>query len=152
GGVEIVDGFAAEWRDLCDDAVDDQPFFRPEWIRAYLRAFVPDAKVVLVTARVDGRLCLLLPLIEEMASFNKVPVRRLRVPVNSCCGRFDAVRRSGADGDRAIRATWQYLNKLDGWDLLQFRDAPQESTVAQLVAAARADGFPVAQVPDQPNP
>jgi CelD/BcsL family acetyltransferase involved in cellulose biosynthesis len=35
---------------------------------------------------------------------------------------------------------------------LQFRDTPQESTVARLVAEARADGFRTIQVPDKPNP
>ena len=46
GGVELVDRWADEWRALCNRAVDDQPFYRPEWIGAHIRAFTPNAKVV----------------------------------------------------------------------------------------------------------
>jgi CelD/BcsL family acetyltransferase involved in cellulose biosynthesis len=152
GGAEIVDELAEEWRGLCDESADDQPFFRPEWIAAYLRSFAPGGKVVLITARLEGRLCLVLPLISERASFNKVPLRRLRAPVDSHCGRFDAVRRLGAQGDAAVRATWQFLQELDGWDLLQFRDVSPGSTVARIAAEARADGFHTIQLPDNSNP
>src|SRR5215470_18706005 len=84
GGPAILDDFAREWNELSDDAAEDQPFFRPSWIRAYFRAFEPEARVLLITARVEGLLVLILPLIEELSSFSKVPVRRLRVPVNYC--------------------------------------------------------------------
>jgi CelD/BcsL family acetyltransferase involved in cellulose biosynthesis len=152
GRVEVVDQLADEWRVLCAEAVDDQPFFRPEWIRAYLRAFVPKARLLIVTVRHAGRLLLLLPLIDETATFNKIPVRRLRAPVNSCCGRFDAVRSAAPHGNAAISAAWQYLKGLAGWDILQFRDALDGSTVDHLVDQARADGFRTMQISDKPNP
>src|SRR5215475_6953214 len=120
GGPNLIDDFAPEWNELSDDAVEDQPFFRPSWIRAYFRAFEPEARVLIITARVDGRLVLILPLIEELATFSKVPVRRLRAPVNYCSSRFDAVRRSGIEGDSAIEATWAFLRTLGGWDVLLF--------------------------------
>ena len=131
---------------------DDQPFYRPEWIRAYVRAFVPCASLVLITARLDGRLSLVLPLVEERGTFSKVPVRKLRSPVNFWAGRFDAVRSRGEEGDGAIRATWEHLRDLAGWDLLQFRDAPEGGTVSQVAAAAQADGFRVIEQPDKPSP
>jgi CelD/BcsL family acetyltransferase involved in cellulose biosynthesis len=152
GGVEIVDGLADEWRTLCTEAVDDQPFFRPEFIRAHIRAVIPGAKVMLLTARLNGRLCLILPLVEELGTFGKVPVRKLRAPVNFNCGRFDAVRKAGPDGDDAIRTTWHYLKRVKSWDLLQIRDTQPESTVGRLVEAARAEGFLTIQEGDRPNP
>jgi len=152
GGAEIVDRLSEEWRDLCDTAADDQPFYRPEWFRAHLRTFAPGATVVVVTARLQGRLCLVLPLLEERGTFGKFPLRKLRAPVNVHGGRFDAMRRAGAAGDAAILATWRYLKKLDSWDLLQLRDVPEGGTAGLLAAAAQAEGFPTIQLPEKPNP
>ena len=152
GGVEVVDRLAEEWRGLCAEAVDDQPFYRPEWIRAHIRTFTPGAQVRLITARLDGRLRLVLPLLEEKGTFNKIPVRKLRAPVNSHGGRFDAIRSSGPEGDAAIRATWEYLKELDGWDLLEFRNTPEGSTVSRLAEEAQVGGFRVLRIADRPNP
>jgi CelD/BcsL family acetyltransferase involved in cellulose biosynthesis len=152
GGLEVVDRLADEWRELCGEAADDQPFYRPEWIRAYLRAFVLTPKILLIAARLDGRLRMLLPLLEEKATFNRIPVRRFRVPVNAWAGRFDAVCAAGPDGDGAIRATWRYLKELDGWDLLQLRDSLEGSITGRLAAVARDDGFRTMQIADKPSP
>jgi CelD/BcsL family acetyltransferase involved in cellulose biosynthesis len=152
GGLEIIDAMADEWRDLCADSVDDQPFYRPEWIRAHVRAFVPGAKVLLITAKLNGRLCLVLPIIEDKHIFSGLPVRRLRSPVNAHGGRFDAVRTLGRNGEAAISATWEFLNKLDCWDMLEFSHTPAESTLDQLTAKAAECGLRIARVPDKPNP
>lgn len=152
GSIEIVDQFSNEWRQLCSEAVNDQPFYRPEWIRAYLRFFAPRATVVLIAARLKGRLLLMLPLIEKFGTFSKIPVRKLLAPVNSCAGRFDAIYCEGPDGEAAIDETWRYLRSLEGWDLLQFRDALQGSAMGRMAAAAQADGFPMIQVVDNPSP
>ena len=152
GGAELVDQFAGEWRELALEAVDDQPFFRPEWIRAFLRKFCPRGRVLLITVRIGGRLTLILPLVEEIATFSKIPVRRLRAPVNSTCGRFDAVCSAGPERERAIQSAWQFLREFEGWDLLQFRDSLGGSTVSRLAELARLEGFRTAHVPDKPNP
>lgn len=67
GGVEMIEPIAEEWRALCAEGPCDQPFFRPEWIAAYARAFAPEKKLLLVTARVGGRLRAVLSLVEEWA-------------------------------------------------------------------------------------
>jgi len=152
GGIEVIDRWAEEWRSLCAEAVEDQPFYRPEWIKAYVRKFGREKKVHLIAARSEKRLCLLLPLLEELSTFSKVPVRRLRAPVNGTCGRFDAVRRAGAEGNAAIQATWDYLKRLNAWDLLQFSNALEESTVSEIAEAAGANGFLMIRETDKPNP
>jgi CelD/BcsL family acetyltransferase involved in cellulose biosynthesis len=152
GGWEIVDGLAHEWRTLCSEAHDDQPFYRPEWIRAHLRAFFPRAKVLLVAVRRDGHLCLVLPLVREKGTVGGLPVRTLRAPVNGHGGRFDAVLRSSGDAHAAICAAWQLLKEMDVWDLLQFRNTLAGSTIGRLAALAAADGFHAVQVPERPNP
>ena len=152
GGAEVVDHLADEWRQLCSEAAEDQPFYRPEWIRAYLRAFVPRARLLLIAARLGGRLRLLLPLLQESGTFCKMPVRRLRAPVNFYAGRFDAACSAGPDGEAAILATWRYLRELRGWDVLHLRDALRGSVVSRLAEAAHADGLHTAQVADKPSP
>ncbi len=152
GGTEIISQAAEEWRQLCTHASDDQPFFRPEWIEAYLRAFAPGAKLVLLTARVAGELCLTLPLIKENAWFYGLPVRKLRSPANSHPGRFDAVCRAGSEGAAAILATWEYLQRLPGWDVMEFRHVPEGGTLSQMVAAARNSGFHTARLPISASP
>ena len=152
GGVEVVEHWADEWRELCKEAVDDQPFYRPEWIAAHIRAFAPQAKVVLLTVRCEGKLLFVLPLLQEWSVFTGVPVRMLRGPVNSHSCRFDAVRHSSSQGDAAVAAAWNHLQNLSGWDLLELREVPEGGTISALVGAARDSGVPTAQVPMHRNP
>jgi CelD/BcsL family acetyltransferase involved in cellulose biosynthesis len=152
GGLEVVEQWRDEWSLLCADAAEDQPFYRPEWMTAYLKRYSNGSNIWIITARRDGQLCLLLPLLEQVGTFNKVPVRKLHSPVNCFCGRFDAVRVKGTGGDAAVRATWNYLKELAGWDMLQFRYSLEGSTTEQIVAAARADGYLTAKEPDKSNP
>jgi CelD/BcsL family acetyltransferase involved in cellulose biosynthesis len=152
GGVEIVGRFADEWRGLCGESIDDQPFYRPEWIAAHIRAFTPKAKVVLFAVRVEGRLCLVLPLLEERALFCGVPVKRLRAPVNGHSCRFDAVRRRGAHGEVAVTALWEHLRELSGWDLLEFEGIPSGGTLAAVASTAAQEGFLTGQVAVSESP
>jgi CelD/BcsL family acetyltransferase involved in cellulose biosynthesis len=152
GGVEIIDALADEWRSLCDENIGHQPFWRPEWIRAHTRTHSPNAKVLLVVTRINGRLSLVLPLLEEIGTFSRIPVRKLRAPVNFNAGRFDAVRSPGPDGDAAVRATWDRLESMNGWDVLQLQYVQEGGTVAQLVATARARGKSSIKVAGNPNP
>jgi len=152
GKAEVVDRMADEWRQLCAEASDDQPFYHPEWIRAYLRAFAPKARVVVITARLHGRLRLMLPLISEIGTHSRMPLRKFRVPVNFCAGRFDAVCPEGPEGDAAIRATWEYLKKSNNWDLMQFRDALEGGTISRLAEMAATDGFHTIRIADKPSP
>lgn len=152
GGVEILDRWAEPWRELCSEAVDDQPFYRPEWIAAHIRSFTPQAKVLLLTVAAGGRLELVLPLLEERAWFCGLPVRRLRAPVNGHSCRFDAVRRRGMDGHRTIEAAWNCLQKSPDWDFLEFEGVPVPGTLSSLVDAAKRDGFLTGEIVMSPNP
>ena len=141
GGVDLIDRLAEEWRRLCDDGPSDEPFYRPEWIRAYIRAFEPTKKLMLVTARVGGRLKAVLPLIRERALLCGFPVTRLRGAANCHSCRFDAVRGAGVEGDAAVLAIWNFLKHFCGWDVLELCDVPQSGALERLCDAARRDGF-----------
>lgn len=152
GTLDIIDLISEEWRALAEEAVDDQPFFRPEWIQAHVRVFAPTSRIVLIEVRSGGRLCLLLPLIEERGTFSKVPIRKLRAPVNVHGGRFDAMRSTGPEGDDAVQAAADYLLKLDGWDVLQLNNTPCQSTNEQIILSMRGRGIRSLKLNDQPNP
>jgi hypothetical protein len=92
GGPEIVDALAEDWRLLLGQAEDDQPFYGPEWIGAYARAFASGKTLMVIAARAGRDLKAVLPLVEEKGFFSRVPVRRLRAAVNAHPGRFEMVR------------------------------------------------------------
>jgi CelD/BcsL family acetyltransferase involved in cellulose biosynthesis len=152
GGVEVVERWADDWRELCLESIDDQPFYHPEWIAAHIRAFTPKANVLLLMVTCEGRLHLVLPLLEERALFYGLPVRRLRAPVNGHTCRFDAVRSPGPEGDLALQVLWEYLKTLPTWDLLEVPYMPIGGTLSALALAAEADDFQTAQLPMSPNP
>jgi len=143
GGIEIIDQLAEEWRRLCLEGPSDQPFYRPEWIAAYVRAFVPKAKLLVVTARVGGRLKAVLPLIYERTLFCGLPVRKLRGPLNWDSGRFDLIRGCGEEGKSATLAIWEFLRTSKGWDVVELADVPQGGAAEQLLSLAQKDHFVV---------
>lgn len=152
GGLEVIDRWADKWRELCLDAVNDQPFYRPEWIRAHIRAFTPNSKIFLLTVACAGQLLLVLPLLQEWTVFDGVPLRTLRAPVNSHALRFDAVRCAGAEGEAAVLAAWNHLRERRDWHLLSFPQVPEGAVLSDLVRGASQSGFLVGELPMELNP
>ncbi len=142
GGPELVEGLGDEWRGLCENGPSNEPFYRPEWVAAYLRTLMPPDRLRLITVRAAGKLVAVLPLEEERVLFSGVPVRKLFGPSDEDLP-FDVMRGAGPAGDRAVLALWQFLKEYPGWDMLEFRDVPLGGALEQLVRAAEADGFRV---------
>jgi CelD/BcsL family acetyltransferase involved in cellulose biosynthesis len=140
GGPELVDSVASEWRALCAEN-DLSPFYHPEWIAAYLRAFVPGASVRLLTAHAGSRLCAVLPLTEK-STFCGLPARVLRSASNVHSSRADLVVNHGRSA-AAIRCVWDRLKEMNDWDVLEIRDVPAGGAAEQLLALAAADDYPV---------
>jgi CelD/BcsL family acetyltransferase involved in cellulose biosynthesis len=152
GGVEIIEALAEEWRVLCEEGHCREPFCRPEWVAAYVRAFAPHEKVVVLTARVGGVLRAVLPMIEERTHYCGIPVTKLHGAANAHACRFDLVRSAGAEGDAATAALWSYLKELPGWDLIEFPYVAEGAALEALAEAARRDGFPVGQKESMRSP
>lgn len=142
GSFEVIDDLAAAWRQLCDESPDDQPFYRPEFIRAYVRAFVPKKTLTVIVATERGRLDAVLPLVSERALFYGLPVRRLRSAANVHSCYFDLVRRAGPEGERAVAAVWRFLRELPAWDVMEFERVTAGGEVERLLHEAQGDGFP----------
>ncbi|AKU90660.1 GNAT family N-acetyltransferase [Vulgatibacter incomptus] len=142
GGLELLERVEPEWRALCDEGPCAAPFFRPEWIAAYLRAFEPSATLRLVVATDAGRLRAVLPLVAERSRLRGFPVRKLRsaAGVHSC--RFDLVHGAG-DFRPWADAIWSHLCETGGWDVIELRDVPAGGAVERLLEAASTAGYPV---------
>ena len=117
GHAEIIDALAPEWSRLCDQLPDNEPLFRPEWIRACLSAFFPMREVILLTAWSGERLLAVLPLMKEKTSVSGLPATRLTVVATVHSFRVGLVGRNGPEGDDATRAMWGAIQQIPGWDV-----------------------------------
>ncbi len=140
GTVALIKGIADEWRGLADQSEVGQPFYHPEFIAGYVRFFTP-GKVVLLTARINGALKAVLPLVEEQVSFYGIPAKRWRSPANAL--RFDLTRANGEEGDAAVHAIWRELKEIKTYDFLELREVPEGGECEKIMRAAEADRFPV---------
>lgn len=152
GDVQLVEQLAGEWRELCKEGPRDEPFFRPEWIAAYLRAFEPRTPVLLATAHSGERLRAVLPLIEKDTFFCGIPARILRGAGNEHSGRFDLLRSAGEDGDHAVRLIWDALKGRTDWDLIELPYVPEGGAAEQLLRLASDDGFLTGQYESYRSP
>jgi len=142
GGVELLEKLAPEWRQLCDEGPIDQPFYRPEWLTAYLKFFEPETGLIIVSARLQGRLTAVLPFVKEKIFVKGFPVARVLAGAHSRIpDRFDLARSAGKVGDNSVKAIWNFLGRLEGWDIIQLPCVPEGGAAEQLVESARSSGF-----------
>lgn len=140
--MSLIDDLEPQWRDLCDAAADDVPFCRPEFIRAWLRAFEPDANLLIAAAQRGHNLDGLLPLVQKNGLVCGVPARILQGTANAHSCRFDLVRARGEAGDAAIAGIWELLKKTSGWDMLELPLVPEGGAGERLTELASRDGYP----------
>ena len=141
GGVEIIDRLAGEWRGICDAGPYTAPFYRPEWVSAYMSAFAADEEVVLVTVRQSGRLIAVLPLVSGMGTLGGLPVRKLRAPANVHTCRYDLVHCETASAAMVVPVIWDALCGLRDWDVLEMPNVPFRGTATDLAKHARTQGY-----------
>lgn len=132
GDLSLVDRHAAEWADIAGP----EPFQRPEWTRRYLEAFTPEATLVVLAARIDGRLAAVLPLVEERRRHLGLPFTALRSASNVHSCRFELIRAPGAEGALAAAALWRRLLQEPGWTSIELCDVPVDGELSRLAAAA----------------
>ena len=139
GGLELVERWAERWERLCEET-GAPPFYRPEWVAAYLRAFEPESRVVLMTACVGDRLKAVLPLTRKRAWFAGVPVWKLAGAANIHSTQFDIVRTSCEAGEAAIPAFWNLLKRIPGWNMLELPFLSRNGGGLKLIKLASKDG------------
>jgi CelD/BcsL family acetyltransferase involved in cellulose biosynthesis len=140
--VEGVGGFAAlrgQWDALLAQGPADQPFARHAFIGAWLDAFAPAGRLVVLVARApDGRPAGMAPLLEVRRGGLTV----LEAPANDHSCRVEWAL--GADAEGAIDALWAHLRDRMCWEVLVLRDVVRDGPTSSLLAAAAArDRHPV---------
>jgi CelD/BcsL family acetyltransferase involved in cellulose biosynthesis len=138
-----------EWRALWAQAPDREPFSHPGWVQAYLSAFEPSARPVVLTVRLDRALVAALPLVGESTIFDGMPVRVLRAPMNSHSFRAQALVSAGQPLQTPC-AFIDHLSAMPGWDLLTIPRFARSGFADQLAHCAASHGFPTLLRPHCP--
>jgi CelD/BcsL family acetyltransferase involved in cellulose biosynthesis len=122
--------------------VDDQVFYRHEFINNWLRHFAHAPWRILLLRNESGRLAGALPLLSSRSSICGVPVRTLHSASNSHSGRFDFLAEEPAP---AARAVLQYLGSRTDWDVIVLSEMPASAACDALLAAAPEKGMRTGQ-------
>lgn len=139
GGLDLVHHLTARWERLCDET-RSPPFYRPEWIAAYLKAFEPESQVILMTASVGNRLVALLPMVRKRAWFAGVPVWKLCGAANIHSTQFDILRTPCEAGEASIPAFWNLLKRIPRWNMLELPLLSRNGAGLRLIKQASKDG------------
>ncbi len=139
GDAGLIEPLAAEWQELGAEGPCDEPFYTPAWVRSYLAAFEPRARLTLITIRKGGVLRGVLPLVERTIGWGPLHLRWFRTPANSHFPRFDVIHGAG-DREEVAQALWTYLQSWSGWDIMQFESAPEPGVAWSLLDLASAAG------------
>jgi dTDP-4-amino-4,6-dideoxygalactose transaminase/CelD/BcsL family acetyltransferase involved in cellulose biosynthesis len=129
-----------EWNALVE-ASDAGLFLRHECVRAWIDAFAPDARLVVLIARDrGGRLVAALPLVSEWSLFCGLPARQLVAAANTHSCRFDLIALNKAAAGPAFLA---HLSGRSDWDILRIIDVPVGGNAWEMYRAGKALGLPV---------
>lgn len=145
GGAELVDQIADAWRGLCDEAGDDEIFYRPEWAQAYFQAFHGNAEVIVLSAWRGAKLRGVLPLVRHRVKAYGFPIVKLAVPGNVYSFRAGFTLCAGEEGGEVLRALWQSAQKLPQWDVIDIANVVEGNGVDRLRELALADGYATAR-------
>jgi CelD/BcsL family acetyltransferase involved in cellulose biosynthesis len=144
-GRELVEQIADEWRSLCDEAGDEEVFYRPEWSLAYLQAFEPRAEVVIISAWAGEQLRGILPLVRRRVVMSGLPIVQLTLPANVHSLRASLTVCPGEEGKAVLNALWQAAKDLPRWDVLDVANVVEGSALDRLIALAQADRYRTAR-------
>ncbi|MGH9575040.1 MAG: GNAT family N-acetyltransferase [Candidatus Acidiferrales bacterium] len=137
GAVENFSDVFPEFLLLRERARIRNLFVEPEWLNAYLTAFAPSCEPIVLTARQQGRLTGVLPLVRTFGLWHGMPSRLLHAPSNSHCHSFDMILEQGLAGRTAVSAIIRKLRAIDNWDVLELpRMDVAGSALHELISAA----------------
>src|SRR5260370_29134078 len=141
GGLEVLERLADEWRRLLEQVTGDDLYSRPEWVLAHLRAYSPDARISALTLRHSGDLKVLLPLVWETGSLSGLPARKICMPLSVPGACNEAVTAPDMDSVESLKALWDAVKSLPGWDVLELRSVYENTPIARLAELAHSEGY-----------
>lgn len=128
-----------EW-DALVAAVRDEPFFRHDFIRAWIDNFAPQSDLRIILLRDgQGRLEAALPLVERRTRVYGLPVRELASAANAHSCRSDLIARDPATAGPAV---FEHLSRDRSWDLIRLIDIPDGGAAFSILESARQARFP----------
>jgi len=136
GGVGVVERLAQEWRELCEEEASNDLAAGRNGSQPMSARSSRKEPVLVIAARVDGRLRAILPLLRKRARLKSLPFRKLTTSTTLGVTRFDLVRSSGAEGRRRHCALWDALKGMAGWDMLELGSAIVRSPLEHLAIKA----------------
>jgi CelD/BcsL family acetyltransferase involved in cellulose biosynthesis len=137
--------FLAEWGALVAGLPHAEPFLHPAWTASFAKSFVPGHEARIFTARREGGLCGVLPLMTARSFFLcKIPARTLRSMsgLHSC--RFDLTTHQLARQEVA-GVMWQQLSADPSWDVIEALDIPTGGNFDELLQIALREGYLVSR-------
>lgn len=145
GGVEILERISDDALRLCEEAGVSEPTTRLEWNEAYLRAFSPKGKLVLVSVWEDDRLRAVLPLFLSVGFMSGLPVRKLTCCANIHSCRVDLICCRGEERADVLRAMWREIQRFKQWDVLELPYALEGCGLDELLRIAEEEGHSLAR-------
>jgi Acetyltransferase (GNAT) domain len=145
GGMEIIEGISDDARQLCQEISLGEPVYELDWSEAYLQAFSPKGKLVLISVWRDAKLRAYLTLILKTSFVCGLPVRKLTSCANIHSCRFDLICGHGEERDEILRAMWRELKQFRRWDVLELTFVQEGSGIDELLQIAEDDDYSVAR-------
>jgi CelD/BcsL family acetyltransferase involved in cellulose biosynthesis len=142
GRAALSPALAVEWNALCAQSIEASPFVTPTWLEAWLNAFHPDAELVLLTARRCGALCGILPLLRRQHGIGPLRITRLTAPFNLHGFQANMVV-CPEDREYVVSGARDFLRDCVDWQVIDYRDTPENGAFALLSHQYQRDGLPV---------
>ncbi len=140
GSVEIIEKISDEWIELCEEGASNEPFFRPEWFRAFVKIF--EKEILLITVRKSGKLVAVLPLVKKREMLHGIPVMKLSGIFNLQSQRFDLIHTTDeSEKDAVLNALWQEIKRQSKWNVFETRLTYKNSWIADLLKIAKNENY-----------
>lgn len=135
-----LEALSKEWRLMIREGEYAEPFYQPEWIRAYAHAFHDSEELSAITVYRGGSLLSILPLAHRPTFFGLLPAHALCgiSGLHSC--RTDLIHAPN-EGEVAARETWKVLRDHLTWTAIELLDVPRTGAFHRVLDLARQDGF-----------
>jgi hypothetical protein len=139
GGVEVIEKLSAEWIALCEEGASNEPFFRPEWFKAFVQNF--EKEILLITVRKSEKLCAVLPLVKKIGTLHGIPVRKLSAVFNLQSQRFDLIHTADeSEKTEILKILWTEIKLQSKWDVFEIRLVMKTSWLNNLLEIAAVEG------------
>ncbi len=140
GGVAIIEQLSNEWIELCKEGASNEPFFRPEWFRSFVKYF--EDQILLLTVRKNGKLKAILPLVHKKEMVHEIPATKLSSIFNLQSQRFDLIHTADEnEKDEILKILWKEIKRQTKWSVFETRLTYKKSWLNDLLKLAESENY-----------